>query len=70
MYVMFNKICTNEEMLPIYIYIYIYITFLYQDQSTLDQGFHEAQGSQTAFHDIRYINLLYNYGLLLLLLLL
>ena len=25
MSIMFNEICINEEMLPIYIYIYIYI---------------------------------------------
>ena len=29
MSIMFNEICINEEMLPIYIYIYIYIDSLY-----------------------------------------
>ena len=28
MSIMFNEICINEEMLPIYIYIYIYIDYI------------------------------------------
>ena len=29
MFIIFNEICINEEMLPIYIYIYIYIYITY-----------------------------------------
>ena len=35
MSIMFNEMCINEEMLPIYIYIYIYIYFRFTDSSDL-----------------------------------
>ena len=36
---MFNEICINEEMLPIYIYIYIYILVLVCDQAVINDKF-------------------------------
>ena len=38
MSIMFNKICTNEEMLPIYICIYIYIYIYIYKLATIVEG--------------------------------
>ena len=35
------------------------VSFLYPDESTLDQGLHEVRGSRIGFHSIGYIGLLY-----------
>ena len=39
MSIMFNEICINEEMLPIYIYIYIYMCMCVCVNKNKDSGF-------------------------------